>query len=113
MEQVYVVLIILLTVVIFLIMNYSYQNKTKDKIKKYLLSCESLEQEVLKSFLQESQKDFLLTKDAAITKKLLKLKIIEIKTTIVNHKCNSYILNPLVKKVIKDNRRLTKMYLNN
>ncbi|WP_349402124.1 hypothetical protein [Candidatus Phytoplasma solani] len=92
-------------------MNYFYQKNVKTKIKNYLIVCGELEKEILKSFVKEKEKPFFLTKDANITKNLLNLNIIFIKKVIFNQKYNSYVLNPLVRKIINKNNVLKKNYL--
>ncbi|AGL90209.1 Conserved hypothetical protein [Candidatus Phytoplasma australiense] len=106
-----IIFVLIIIIVIFTIMNCFYQKNIKKKIKNYLIFCGELEQEILKSFFKEKEKPFFLTKDADITKKLLSLNIIFIKEILDNQKYNSYILNPLVRKIITKNNILRKKYL--
>ncbi|MBY7576741.1 super-infection exclusion protein B, partial [Candidatus Phytoplasma sp. Tabriz.2] len=73
------IFIVFICLLVIFIMNYFYRKNVKNKIINYLLSCSNLEQEILKSFLQNPHKTFHLTKDAKITKNLLQLNIIFLK----------------------------------
>ncbi len=91
--------IVFICLLVVFIMNYFYSKKFKNKIINYLLFCSHLEQEILKSFLQNPNKTFPLTKDANITKNLLQLNIIFLKDIIADAKYNNYVFNPLIKKL--------------
>lgn len=102
MNYLQLILIIVLTAVfIYFIMEFFYQKKNQTKIQNYLITCGDLEKEILKSFIKDKDKSFFLTKEAKITKDLLNLNIIFTKEIIFEQKYNSYILNPLVIKLLK------------
>ncbi|GFZ75228.1 hypothetical protein HPP_1860 [Hydrangea phyllody phytoplasma] len=104
------IFIVFICLLVIFIMNYFYRKNVKNKIINYLLSCSNLEQEILKSFLQNPHKTFPLTKDANITKNLLQLNIIFLKEIVSGAKYNNYVFNPLIKKIIHKNKDLKKIY---
>ncbi|AYJ01122.1 hypothetical protein CWO85_01045 [Candidatus Phytoplasma ziziphi] len=98
---------------ILIIMNIFYEFNEKKRIKKYLLKCDPLEQNLLKSILTENKtKEFTLTKDHLITKKFIHLNIVlKIKDNEVNKSKFICRLNIKVFNLISNDVYLKKIYL--
>ncbi|WP_323847747.1 MAG: hypothetical protein Q2306_00160 [Phytoplasma sp.] len=103
---------IFMVLLIFFLMNKFSDICAKSKIKIYLLNCEELEKQVLKSiFTDNSNKEFLLTKHNPITDNIMNLNIaIEVKEN-SNNTQFSCILNLEILDLIKNDLDLKQMYL--
>ncbi|MDO8053965.1 hypothetical protein OC707_00645 ['Opuntia sp.' phytoplasma] len=109
----YILFVIIFIVIInFIIMHLIYRFNFNYKIEHYLLNCDTLEQEVLKTFMKNRNQTFPLTNQSPITKKFLNLNIlVKIKDDEVNSEHGIYLLNKnIFNLVIKDNK-LKQIYL--
>ncbi|MDO8168245.1 hypothetical protein [Candidatus Phytoplasma melaleucae] len=108
------IVITLLVAIIFVLMNVMYQVNYNHKIEKYLLNCEILEKEVLKTIFHNKDKSFPLTKNSNITKKFLDLNILsKLKDDEKNSLHAIYKLNMKIFYLVNKKPRLKEVYLSN
>ncbi|MDO8024097.1 MAG: hypothetical protein Q8764_02150 [Pigeon pea little leaf phytoplasma] len=112
----YYILIIIIFVIIltFISMNLIYRFNFNYKIEHYLLNCDLLEQEVLKTFIKNKNQTFPLTNQSPITKKFLNLNILtKIKDDDINPAHGIYLLNDNIFNLVIKNNKLKQIYLDN
>ncbi|MGE9276765.1 MAG: super-infection exclusion protein B [Candidatus Phytoplasma pruni] len=104
--------IIFIAAGVLFFMNFLYERKVKMKMKKYLLNCSNIEKEVLKSFLQNKNKEFPLTKNSSITLNLVKLNILrKIKDDNTNPLHSFYAINIEIFNLVNKDKTLREIYL--
>ncbi|EMR14730.1 MAG: super-infection exclusion protein B [Sweet potato little leaf phytoplasma] len=114
MKYYILVVIIFVIAITFIIMNLIYRFNFNYKIERYLLNCDLLEQEVLKTFIKNKNQTFPLTNQSPITQKFLNLNILtKIKNDDVNPAHGIYLLNANIFDLVIKNNKLKKIYLEN
>ncbi|KND62633.1 super-infection exclusion protein B [Candidatus Phytoplasma phoenicium] len=105
-------LLMVLSILIFCA-EYFFDNKYRNyKITKFLLNCDDLEKEVLKTIFKNKLQELPLTKNSPITKKFVNLKILfKAKDDPKNTLHSIYFLNSKVLRLVSQSPQLKTLYL--
>ncbi|MDV3167036.1 MAG: hypothetical protein Q8784_01215 [Vigna little leaf phytoplasma] len=107
-----ILIFIILTFLFFMLEHLFYKRKQNSKIIEFLLKCNTLEQEVLKTILKNKEKEFPLTKDSVVTQKFVNFNILsKLRDDPKNPLHGIYLLNSKVFDLIHNNIKLKQIYL--
>lgn len=108
----FIIFLFLFSILMFFL-EYFFDNKYQNyKIKIFLLKCNDLEKEVLKTIFQTNLQELPLTTNSPITKKFVNLKILfKLKDDPKNALHSIYLLNAKVLDLISNSTQLKEIYL--
>lgn len=113
MESINFIIFLIAFSILMFFLEYFFDNKYQNyKIKRFLLKCNDLEKEVLKTIFQKKLQEFPLTTNSPITKQFVNLKILfKSKDDPKNALHSIYLLNIKVLYLISNSPQLKAIYL--